>query len=103
MTIDRERRDFIQAAGLVAAAASTASLVASPAFSQQNTTGAKTMPYQAKPLSLDPKSIKGLSETDSRQPSRQQLRGRRAAPRCDHRAALELSISQPRPCSESTA
>jgi superoxide dismutase, Fe-Mn family len=62
MTIDRERRDFIQAAGLVAAAASTASLVASPAFSQQNTTGAKTMPYQAKPLSLDPKSITGISE-----------------------------------------
>jgi Fe-Mn family superoxide dismutase len=61
MTIDRDRREFIQTAGIVAAAASTASLAANPAFSQQ-TTGAKTMSYQAKPLSLDPKSITGISE-----------------------------------------
>jgi Fe-Mn family superoxide dismutase len=34
-----------------------------PAFAQSNQpSGAKTMPYQAKPLSLDPKSIKGISE-----------------------------------------
>ena len=63
MTITTERRSFIQGAGLVAAAASTATLAASPAFAQNNQpSGARTMPYQAKPLSLDPKSIKGISE-----------------------------------------
>ena len=63
MTISTERRSFIQGAGLVAAAASTTVLAESPAFAQTNQpSGAKTMPYQAKPLSLDPKSIKGISE-----------------------------------------
>ena len=63
MTITTERRSFIQGAGLAAAAASTAALAASPAFAQTNQpSGAKTMPYQAKPPSLDPKSIKGISE-----------------------------------------
>ena len=62
MTITTERRSFIQGAGLVAAA-TTATLAGSPAFGQTNqSSGAKTMPYQAKPLSLDPKSIKGISE-----------------------------------------
>ena len=62
MTISTERRSFIQGAGLVAAAASTTMLAASPAFAQTSQpSGAKTMPYQAKPLSLDPKSIKGIS------------------------------------------
>src|SRR6202051_2350048 len=62
MTITTERRTFIQGAGHVAAAASTA-LAAAPAFAQSNQpSGAKTMPYQAKPMSLDPKSIKGISE-----------------------------------------
>jgi Fe-Mn family superoxide dismutase len=63
MTITTERRTFIQGAGLVAAAASTVALAASPAFAQSNQpSGAKTMPYQAKPMSLDPNSIKGISE-----------------------------------------
>jgi Fe-Mn family superoxide dismutase len=63
MTITTERRTFIQGAGLVAAAASTAALAASPAFAQSNQpSGAKMMPYQAKPISFDPKSIKGISE-----------------------------------------
>src|SRR5260370_41016431 len=63
MTISTERRSFIQGAGLVAAAASTATLAASPAFAQTNQpSGARSMTYQAKPLSLDPKSIKGISE-----------------------------------------
>jgi superoxide dismutase, Fe-Mn family len=63
MTITTQRRSFIQGAGLAAAAATTAALAASPAFSQaQQQTGARTMPYQAKPLSLDPKSISGISE-----------------------------------------
>jgi Fe-Mn family superoxide dismutase len=63
MTITTERRSFIQGAGLVAAAASTTALAAGTAFAQTNQpSGVKTMPYQAKPLSLDPKSIKGISE-----------------------------------------
>ena len=63
MPITTERRSFIKGAGLVAAAASTATLAASSAFAQTNQpSGAKTMPYRAKPLSLDPKSIKGISE-----------------------------------------
>jgi Fe-Mn family superoxide dismutase len=55
-----ERRDFIQGVGIltgVAAAATT--LIDHPAFSQ---TGAKPMTYEPKPLSLDPKAIKGISE-----------------------------------------
>jgi superoxide dismutase, Fe-Mn family len=61
MTITTERRSFIQGAGLVAAA-STAALV-SPAFAEGTPpSSAKAMPYQAKALSLDPKSIKGISE-----------------------------------------
>jgi Fe-Mn family superoxide dismutase len=54
-----ERRDFIQGMGLVSGAAAAASLIDQPAFAQ---TGAKPMTYDAKPLSLDPKSIKGISE-----------------------------------------
>ena len=53
-----ERRDFIQGICLVAGAAAAASLIDQPAFAQ---TGAKHMTYDAKPLSLDPKSIKGIS------------------------------------------
>jgi Fe-Mn family superoxide dismutase len=63
MTITTERRSFIQGAGLVAAAASAATLAASSAFAQNNPSGgAKPMSYQAKPMSFDPKSIKGISE-----------------------------------------
>jgi superoxide dismutase, Fe-Mn family len=58
-----QRRTFIQGTGLLAAAASTGALAANPAFAQTNQpSGAKAMPYQAKPLSLDPKSINGISE-----------------------------------------
>ena len=58
MTIETERRHFIQGAGLVAAAA-----LATPAAAQGTPpTGAKPMTYQPKPLSLDPKSIQGISE-----------------------------------------
>ena len=53
-----ERRDFIQGIGLVAGAAAAVSL-SEQAFAQ---TGAKPMTYSAKPLSLDPKGIKGMSE-----------------------------------------
>jgi Fe-Mn family superoxide dismutase len=59
MTDQIERRDFIQGIGLVAGAAAAVSLSEQPALAQ---TGAKPMTYSAKPLSLDPKSIKGISE-----------------------------------------
>jgi superoxide dismutase, Fe-Mn family len=54
-----ERRDFIQGVGVLAGAAAAATLIEQPAFAQ---TGAKPMTYEPKPLSLDPKSIKGISE-----------------------------------------
>jgi superoxide dismutase, Fe-Mn family len=55
-----ERRDFIQGVGvLTGVAAAATGLVATPAFPQ---TGAKPMTYEPKPLSLDPKAIKGISE-----------------------------------------
>jgi Fe-Mn family superoxide dismutase len=54
-----QRRSFIQGVGLVASAAAAATLIEQPALAQ---TGAKPMTYDAKPLSLDPKSIKGISE-----------------------------------------
>jgi Fe-Mn family superoxide dismutase len=56
-----ERRDFIRGVG--AAAASTALISATQALAQSNQqTGIKAMPYQAKPMSFDPKSISGISE-----------------------------------------
>jgi Fe-Mn family superoxide dismutase len=59
MKIETERRRFIQGAGLVAASA----LAATPVVAQTATpTRAKPMQYQPKPLSLDPKSIHGISE-----------------------------------------
>jgi superoxide dismutase, Fe-Mn family len=61
MTANTERRDFIKSVGAVAA--STAVLAGTPALAQNNPqTGGKVMPYQAKPMSFDPKSISGISE-----------------------------------------
>ena len=57
-----ERRNFIQSAGLLAGAAAATSLIERPALAQNAQTGTKPMNYEAKPLSLDPKSIKGISE-----------------------------------------
>ena len=62
MTIETERRHFIQGAGLIAAAASAAALATPAAAQGTPPTGAKPMTYQPKPLSLDPKSIQGISE-----------------------------------------
>src|SRR5215813_11694443 len=59
MNDQMERRDFIQGVGVLASAAAAATLIEQPAFAQ---TGAKSMTYEPKPLSLDPKSIKGISE-----------------------------------------
>src|SRR5258707_9084754 len=61
MTTNTERRDFIRGVG--AAAASTAVLATTEAFAQADQkTGAKSMAYQPKPMSFDPKSITGISE-----------------------------------------
>ena len=59
MPIVTERRSLIQGAGIVAAA-SAAALAAAPVAAQQG--GGRMTPYQAKPLSLNPKSIAGISE-----------------------------------------
>jgi Fe-Mn family superoxide dismutase len=58
-----ERRNFIQSAGVLAGAAAATSLIEQPALAQNaQQTGAKPMTYQAKPLSLDPKAVNGISE-----------------------------------------
>src|SRR5499433_3560687 len=54
-----ERRDFIQRVGILAGTAAAATLIEQPAFAQ---TGAKPTTYEPKRLSLDPKSISGISE-----------------------------------------
>jgi Fe-Mn family superoxide dismutase len=59
MNDQMERREFIQGVGVLAGTAAAATLIEQPAFAQ---TGAKPMTYEPKPLSLDPKSIKGISE-----------------------------------------
>ncbi len=62
MTTDLERRDFMRA-GLIAGTVATAGMISQPSFAQVALpTGAKPMTYQPKPLSLDPKSINGISE-----------------------------------------
>ena len=61
MTMTTERRNFLK--GVSAAAASTAVLAGTPALAQGSLqTARKAMPYQAKPLPFDPKSITGISE-----------------------------------------
>jgi Fe-Mn family superoxide dismutase len=58
-----ERRNFMQSVGLLAGAAAVTSLIEQPALAQNaQQTGAKLMTYEAKPLSLDPKTINGISE-----------------------------------------
>ena len=59
MSDQMERRDFIQGAGVFVGAAAAATLLDDRAVAQ---TGTKPMTYEAKPLSLDPKAIKGISE-----------------------------------------
>ena len=66
MSRDLERRDFIRSAGLVAGATAAMSLFEPSAFAQGSQQGSQTgvrpVNYQPKPLSLDPKSIAGISE-----------------------------------------
>src|SRR3984893_9477993 len=58
-----ERRDFIQGVGLLAGAPAASTLIERPALAETvPPTGPKPMTYDIKPLSLDPKSIKGISE-----------------------------------------
>ena len=52
-----QRRDFIQGAGLLAGVAAATALTEQPGFAQAAAhAGAKPMSYEAKPLSLDPKT-----------------------------------------------
>ncbi|MEA2907054.1 MAG: superoxide dismutase, Fe-Mn family [Alphaproteobacteria bacterium] len=60
MTDAIERRDFLQNVGRLAGAAAVATLIEQPSFAQP--AGAKAMTYEPKPLSLDPKNVKGISE-----------------------------------------
>jgi superoxide dismutase, Fe-Mn family len=64
MTIDLERRAFVQTGALLAAGTVLTSATADPAAAQTSTqsAGAKPMSYAVKPLPFDPKKIKGLSE-----------------------------------------
>ncbi len=66
MTIDVERRAFVQTGALLATGVALAGAATSePAAAQAPSTtpsGAKPMSYNIKPMSFDPKNIKGLSE-----------------------------------------
>ena len=57
-----ERRNLIQAGGLAASAAVAAMFVDRSALAQDTASRGTPVAYQPKPLSLDPKSIKGISE-----------------------------------------
>src|SRR3984893_5627444 len=63
MTQDIERRDFLHGVGLTAGVA-VASTVIQPTAQPQAAPppGAKPKAYEIKPFSLDPKSVKGISE-----------------------------------------
>jgi superoxide dismutase, Fe-Mn family len=66
MTVDLERRALVQGGALLAAGAALAGAATpNPARAQASavsSSGAKPMSYSIKPLSFDPKGIKGLSE-----------------------------------------
>jgi Fe-Mn family superoxide dismutase len=63
MTHDIERRDFLHGAGLAAGVAAASTLILESAQAQTTARpGAKPMVYEIKPFSLDPKSVKGISE-----------------------------------------
>ena len=63
MTDEIQRRDVLKGAGLLVGAVAATNIFNQPAFAQTaNLAGDKPMTYEIKPLSLDPKSIKGISE-----------------------------------------
>jgi Fe-Mn family superoxide dismutase len=66
MTTELERRHFMRA-GLFIGAAATATMLEHPSLAEgasqtASPTGGKAMSYAPKPLSIDPKSINGISE-----------------------------------------
>jgi superoxide dismutase, Fe-Mn family len=63
MTQDIERRDFLHGVGLAAGVAAASTLIQRPAQAQAAPQpGTKPMVYEIKPFSVDPKSVKGISE-----------------------------------------
>src|ERR1700730_11420899 len=63
MTNETERRQFIQGIGLLAGTAGVVAMTDQPALAQATSNaGRKPMNYDIKPLSFDPKAIKGMSE-----------------------------------------
>ncbi len=63
MTDGLERRDFMRGGALLAGTAVAATLSERTALAQTTSNaGAKPMTYDIKPMSFDPKAIKGLSE-----------------------------------------
>jgi superoxide dismutase, Fe-Mn family len=63
MNVLIERRNFVQAAGLLAGAVAASTLTDRTASAQNaSPPAAKPVMFEIKPLSLDPKSIKGISE-----------------------------------------
>src|SRR5882757_9679864 len=63
MSDNIERRDFIRNAGILAGAAAATAMADQPALAQATSSpGTKSMTYDIKPLAVDPKAIKGLSE-----------------------------------------
>jgi Fe-Mn family superoxide dismutase len=63
MAENMKRRDFIKSAGLVAGIAAASTLGQRSANSETaQQPGAKRMAHEIKPFSLDPKSVKGISE-----------------------------------------
>lgn len=63
MAHDLVRRSVLKGAGTLAGAAAASGLLPEPALSQTiQPIGGKIRPYEIKPLSIDPTSIKGISE-----------------------------------------
>jgi superoxide dismutase, Fe-Mn family len=62
MTQHIERRDFIRNVGMAAGVAVASALVEQPAHAQNAPQTAARPAYEIKPFSLDPKSVKGISE-----------------------------------------
>jgi Fe-Mn family superoxide dismutase len=63
MTDGTQRREFIQGVALIAGTAAAAAMADGSALAQTTSNaGHKPMTYDIKPLSFDPKSIKGMSE-----------------------------------------
>jgi Fe-Mn family superoxide dismutase len=62
MTDGFERRDVIHGIGLLAGAVAASTLAEQPTFAQATPPAGVKLTYEVKPLSLDPKTIKGISE-----------------------------------------